>query len=172
MGYFQVMMKGRNSVHGSRHLRPSWGDFTQPFRVSWLCWWCIAQGGRLLSNPQPPTSPANMDPDGLYQTWWWGSAHSITRRHVRNLRLHPARQCSIPPPAPWCGQPDLLTARAANLITSQELTVPVGCSYRTHITVCLYNGYITGANVKALCSGIFSNSLLIDPNAGACNFIM
>ena len=97
------------------------------------------------------------DPDGLYQTWWWGSAHSITRRHVRNLRLHPARQCSIPPPAPWCGQPDLLTARAANLITSQELTVPVGCSYRTHITVCLYNGYITGANVKALCSGIFSN---------------
>ena len=58
MGYFQVMMKGRNSVHGSRHLRPSWGDFTQPFRVSWLCWWCVAQGGRLLSNPQPPTSPA------------------------------------------------------------------------------------------------------------------
>ena len=153
---------------------PVLGDFTQPFRASWLCY-CVGgasprEGDR---SPTPSLRPAQplTDPDGLYQTWWWAPAHSITRRHVRNLRLHPARQCSILPPAPWCGQPDLLTARAANLITSQELTVPVGCSYRTHITVCLYNGYITGANVKALCSGIFSNSLLIDPNAGACNFI-
>ena len=66
--------------------------------VSWLCWWCVAQGGRLLSNPQPPTSPANVDPDGLYQTWWWGSAHSITRRHVRFLRLHPADGVHLQPP--------------------------------------------------------------------------
>ena len=36
-------------------------------------------GRRLLCNPQPPTSPANMDPDRLYQTWWWGLAHSITQ---------------------------------------------------------------------------------------------
>ena len=98
MGYFQAMMKGRNSVYGSRHLRPSWGDFTQPFRVSWLCWWCVAQGGRLLSNPQPPTSPASVDPDGLYQTWWWVSPHSITRRHVRFLRLHPADGIHLQPP--------------------------------------------------------------------------
>ena len=98
MGYFQAMMKGRNSVYGSRHLRPSWGDFTQPFRVSWLCWWCVAQGGRLLSNPQPPTSLANVDPDGLYQTWWWVPPHSITRRHVRFLRLHPADGIHLQPP--------------------------------------------------------------------------
>ena len=98
MGYFQVMMKGRNSVHGSRHLRPSWGDFTQPFRVSWLCWWCVAQGGRSLSNPQPPTSLANVDPDRLYQTWWWVPPHSITWRHVRFLRLHPADGVHLQPP--------------------------------------------------------------------------
>ena len=98
MGYFQAMMKGRNSVYGSRHLRPSWGDFTQPFRVSWLCWWCVAQGGRLLSKPQPPTSPANVDPDALYQTWWWVPPHSITRRHVRFLRLHPADGIHLQPP--------------------------------------------------------------------------
>ena len=42
----------------------------------------------MLSNPQPPTSPANMDPDGLYQTcWWWGSAHSITQRHAWSYTL-------------------------------------------------------------------------------------
>ena len=85
------------SVYGSRHLRPSWGDFTQPFRVSWLCWWCVAQGGRLLSNPQPPTSPASVDPDGPYQTWWWVPPHSITRRHVRFLRLHPADGIHLQP---------------------------------------------------------------------------
>ena len=38
------------------------------------------------------------DPDGLYQTWWWGSAHSITRRHVRFLRLHPADGVRLQPP--------------------------------------------------------------------------
>ena len=38
------------------------------------------------------------DPDGLYQTWWWGSAHSITRRHVRFLRLHPADGVLLQPP--------------------------------------------------------------------------
>ena len=103
MGYFQAMMKGRNSVYGSRHLRPSWGDFTQPFRVSWLCWWCVAQGGRLLSNPQPPTSPASVDPDGLYQTWWWVPPHSITRRHVRFLRLRPADGVSSPTPI-WAAE--------------------------------------------------------------------
>ena len=38
------------------------------------------------------------DPDRLYQTWWWGSAHSITRRHVRFLRLHPADGVHLQPP--------------------------------------------------------------------------
>ena len=77
MGYFRSMMKGRNSVYGSRHLRPSWGDFTQPFRAS------------VQYRP---------DPDGLYQTWWWVPPHSITRRHVRFLRLHPADGIHLQPP--------------------------------------------------------------------------
>ena len=51
MGHFQAIRKGCNSVHGSRHLRPSWGDFTQSFRASRLCWWCITQGRRQVPNP-------------------------------------------------------------------------------------------------------------------------
>ena len=113
MGYFQAMMKGRNSVYGSRHLRPSWGDFTQPFRVSWLCWWCVAQGGRLLSNPQPLTSPAIVDPDGLTQTRWWVSNHSVTWGHVRFLRLRPAGDyhSQLPYHSMLCGQQSLVAIR-------------------------------------------------------------
>ena len=65
--------------------------------MSWLCWWCVTQEGGLLPQPQPPTSPAianegrsRSDPDGLYQTRWWGSSHSVTWRHVRFLKLRPA----------------------------------------------------------------------------------
>ena len=38
------------------------------------------------------------DPDRLYQTWWWVPPHSITRRHVRFLRLHPADGVHLQPP--------------------------------------------------------------------------
>ena len=38
------------------------------------------------------------DPDGLYQTWWWVPPHSITQRHVRFLRLHPADGVHLQPP--------------------------------------------------------------------------
>ena len=82
IGYFQAIMKGWNSVHGSRHLRPAWGDFTQPFRAS------------VQYRP---------DPDGLYQTWWWVPPHSITRRHVRFLRLRPADGVRLQPPI-WAAE--------------------------------------------------------------------
>ena len=40
---------------------------------------------------QPPASdqPSQLDPDGLTQTRWWVSNHSVTWGHVRFLRLRP-----------------------------------------------------------------------------------
>ena len=56
------------------------------------------------------------DPDGLYQTWWWGSAHSITRRHVRFLRLHPAAGVRLQPPYHRC------VVQAAELLATHFIT--------------------------------------------------
>ena len=56
MGYFQAMMKGRNSVYGSRHLRPSWGDFTLHATVPGiLAVLVVRRTGREIAL-QPPAS--------------------------------------------------------------------------------------------------------------------
>ena len=68
---------------------------------------------------QPPSlRPAQTvaDPDGLTQTRWWVSPHSVTWGHVRFLRLRHAGQCPILLPTPQCEQPDLATAREAQRI--------------------------------------------------------
>ena len=101
MDHPQAIRKGRNSVLRVQKPAPGLGRLhaTVPgiCSTSWLCWWCVAQEGGLLPQPQPPTSPAianegrsRSDPDGLYQTRWWGSSHSVTWRHVRFLKLRPA----------------------------------------------------------------------------------
>ena len=99
IGHFRAMRKGRNCVHGSRHLQPILGRLhatgTVPYPGS-----VSGASPREEIALQPPAldQPSHVDPDRLYQTWWWGSAHSITRRHVRFLRLHPADGVHLQPP--------------------------------------------------------------------------
>ena len=110
------------------------GDFTQPFRVSdtvsWLCWWCVAQEGGLLPQPQPPTSPAianegryRPDPGGLIQNWWWVPPHSIPRWHDRFLRLRFADGVRLQPPCHNMqrGQPSLIAILGAQRIVLPPL---------------------------------------------------
>ena len=74
------------------------------------------RGGDRSPTPQPPTNSTVADPDGLTQTRWWVSPHSVTWGHVRFLRLRRAGQCPILLPTPQCEQPDLATAREAQRI--------------------------------------------------------
>ena len=70
---------------------------------------------------QPPSlRPAQTvaDPDGLTQTRWWVSPHSVAWGHVRFLRLRLAGQRLALLSTPQCEQLDLATATQRNIHTS------------------------------------------------------
>ena len=69
-----------------------------------------------LQPPSPRPAQTVADPDGLTQTRWWVSPHSVAWGRVRFLRLRHAGQCPILLPTPQCEQPDLATAREAQRI--------------------------------------------------------